>query len=402
MKKNRYCSVCDKKLEQILNLNNHPCADTFLKNKKASLSLKKYPLEVGFCKCNHLTSINEVSPYERYEKNNYSYTSDNSPVSRSHFHNIAKKIIKYFKLKKNSSIIEIGSNDGTFLRNIKELSNADVLGVDPSSYMCKLAKKKGVKTASNFFNYKTSKYLKKKYKSFDILYGANVFNHVDNPKDFLRGCKEIVKKDGMIILEVPDLESLFDRIGFDTIYHEHRQYFSKDSIIKILHKTNLKLKKIEKIDYMSGSLRFYVKNCRAIKIKIKNRQKKHLKNFIKFKKNISLVKIEIMNFINKCKKNNQVLVGLGAATKGNTLLNYCNLKDTEIKCILENSKYKIGKFTPGSGIPIVDEKKFKKYNAILILPWNITSHLYKKFLQNTKISYTSIAKIASKVSKLNN
>ena len=261
-------------------------------------------------------------------------------------------------------------------------------------------KKKGIRTETDFFNYKSSKKLKKKYEDFDVLYGANVFNHVENPKDFLEGCKEIVKKNGLIILEVPDLNSLFDRIGFDTIYHEHRQYFSKDSVIQILRKTNLKLKKIEKIDYMSGSLRLFIKNSEANNISIKKSEKKHLRKFMKFKKNILLVRFEIMKFVQRCKKNNLILVGLGAATKGNTLLNYCNLKDTDIKYILEVSKFKIGKFTPGTGIPIVNEKKFKKYDAILILPWNITSFLYKKFLQNKKILYTSISKISSRIINL--
>ena len=194
MKKNKKCAVCDKKLKHVLSLGNHPCADTFLKNKKASISLRKYPLSVGFCGCNHLTAINHVSPFERYEKNDYSYTSNNSPVSRNHFYKIAKKIIKNLKLKEKNSVIEIGSNDGTFLKNIKKFSNANVLGIDPSTYMCNLAKKKGVRTETDFFNHELSKKLKKKYKSFDVLYGANVFNHVENPKDFLRGCKEIVKK----------------------------------------------------------------------------------------------------------------------------------------------------------------------------------------------------------------
>ena len=91
------------------------------------------------------------------------------------------------------------------------------------------------------------------------------------------------------------------------------------------------------------------------------------------------------------------MLRLKAATKGNTLLNYCSLKDTDIRYILEVSKFKIGKYTPGSGIPIVNEKKFKKYDAILILPWNITSFLYKKFLHKRKIPYTSVDKIVKKL-----
>ena len=91
MRKNKKCAVCDKKLKHVLSLGNHPCADTFLKNKKASISLRKYPLSVGFCGCNHLTAINHVSPL-RYEKNDYSYTSNNSPVSAIIFIKLQKKL----------------------------------------------------------------------------------------------------------------------------------------------------------------------------------------------------------------------------------------------------------------------------------------------------------------------
>ena len=103
--KNSKCTICKKKLSYILDLGLHPCADTFLKNKNIAKKLKKYPLQVGFCSCNHLTSIYKISPSERYTKYNYSYTSDNSPVSRNHFKNIARIIVKKFKL--NSTIIFI-------------------------------------------------------------------------------------------------------------------------------------------------------------------------------------------------------------------------------------------------------------------------------------------------------
>ena len=104
-----------------------------MKTRKQAKNLKKYPLVVGFCKCSHLTSIYPVPKYERYEKYDYSYTSDNSPVSRGHFKNMANIIFKKYKINKSSFVVEAGSNDGTFLSEIKKLSNAKVLGVDPSS-----------------------------------------------------------------------------------------------------------------------------------------------------------------------------------------------------------------------------------------------------------------------------
>jgi ubiquinone/menaquinone biosynthesis C-methylase UbiE len=398
--KNKCCSICKKKFLRIIDLGNHPCADTFVKNQNLAIKLKKYPLHVGFCSCNHLTAINKISQSERYTKFDYSYTSDNSPVSRNHFYKIAKIIDKKFNLNIKNSIIEIGSNDGTFLKYIKKISNIKMLGVDPSKNMCKLAKKKGIKTYNNFFNLSNSKKIRKKYGFFDLLYAANVFNHIQDPNNFLKGCNHILKNEGIIILEVPDLDSLINTCGFDTIYHEHRQYFSINSMRNVLKKNNFTLLSFEKINYMSGSLRVFAKknkNSKELKTKKIVNQKKYLNNFIKFQKKIILIKSEILKFISKYKKEGKIIIGIAAATKGNTLLNFCGIDYKDLKCIIESSPYKINKFTPGSAIPIVDEKTIKKYDAAIILPWNITKHLYKKFLHKSKIPYTSVQKIVKKI-----
>ena len=146
---------------------------------------------------------------------------------------------------------------------------------------------------------------------------------------------------------------------------------------------------------MSGSLRVFSINNdnKSKKIKPSN----NLKKFKLFKKKINRVKEQMINFVKKNKLMGKTVVGLGAATKGNTLLNYCKFDHKDIYCVLDNSKYKIGKFMPGSGITIADEKKIKNFHSVIILPWNITKHLYKKILLNSKLSYTSIAKIVNKL-----
>ena len=136
------CSICNQKFIDKLSLGNHPCADTFLKRKLHAQKLKKFPLVVGFCKCSHMSSIYPVPNYNRYEKYDYSYTSDNSPVSRLHFKKIALKISKKFKINKKIFVIEAGSNDGTFLSEIKKITKARVLGIDPSKNISLIAKKK--------------------------------------------------------------------------------------------------------------------------------------------------------------------------------------------------------------------------------------------------------------------
>ena len=380
------CRICNNRFQSFLSLGKQPCADTFLKSQKQALSLKKFPLIVGFCKCAHLSAIYPISGYLRYEKHDYSYTSDNSIVSRSHFRKIAKIICKNLKLNKKSFLVEAGSNDGTFLNEVVNLSKAKVLGVDPSSNISKIARKKKIQTLTSYFDYKCSGIIKKKFGNADVIYGANVFNHVDDINNFLKGASRLIKNNGRLILEVPDLNSLIEKVGFDTIYHEHRHYFSENSLSKILNKQGFSVLKIQKINYMSGSLRVF-----ASKNKINNKikfRKISLSQFNLFKKKVFITIQKIREFT---KKNKQVL-GIGAATKGNTLLNCCNFNDEDIKYILDRSKHKINKFTPGSGIKILKESNLiDKYSA-LILPWNITRYLVKKkFFKNLK--YTSIAKI---------
>ena len=370
------CRICNKSFKSFLSLGSQPCADTFLKSKKKSIKLKKFPLIVGFCNCSHMSLIYPISAYLRYEKYDYSYTSDNSVVSRSHFKSIAKTICKMFNLNEESFLVEAGSNDGTFLNEIISISGSKVLGIDPSKNITNLAKKKKINSFISYFNKKNCKIIKKKYGKADVIYGANVFNHVDNINDFLEGAKLLIKQEGNLILEVPDLNSLINKVGFDTIYHEHRHYFSEESLQRVLKKKGFYVYKIKKINYMSGSLRVFASKVNN-NVKIIP-QSVSFSEFQKFKKKVYLTIQKIKDFVRK----NQPIVGIGAATKGNTLLNCCNFNDNDIKYILDRSKYKINKYTPGSGIKILKEKKSLGNYSALILPWNITRYLIKKKILN--------------------
>jgi len=338
-----------------------------------------------------------VPSFQRYEKYHYSYTSDNSPVSRLHFKKIANYIFNRFKINKNNFVVEAGSNDGTFLSEIKKFSKARVLGVDPSQNISKLAKKKNIEVMIDYFNKQSSKRIKKLYGKADIVYGANVFNHVDDNLNFLDAVNYLLNEKGTLILEVPDLKSLIKKVGFDTIYHEHRHYYSEKSINKILNKKGFKIIKLEKINYMAGSLRVFAKKGNFNVKSIEKFSQITLNDFRIFKKKIAHIIKAIQSFVKKNIKNKNSVYGIGAATKGNTLLNCCKFTDNDIKFILDKSKFKINKFTPSSGIKIIKEDKNLKINAALILPWNISNHLIKKFFKKRKIMYTSIAMTINKV-----
>lgn len=389
------CNICGSKFVKKFNLGNHPCADTFYNNQLDAKKAIRKPLTVGYCKCHHLSLINNISGFDRYRKYDYSYTSGNSPIAISHFKDISNTIKKKIIKNKKCNLLEIASNDGTFLKNFNKNKKIKTVGIDPSSYMCRLAKKNKIKNIINdFFDNKSSNKIRKKYGNFDLIYAANVFNHIDNPYEFLRNCKNLLKKDGIVILEFPDLDQLLKKISFDTIYHEHRNYYSKRSLIRVLKKINLKLIKFENLEYMSGSLRVYVINQNFVNINYSKFQKFNLKLFNKFIEKTKFIKKSLKVFVKKFKNKN--IVGVGAATKGNTLLNYCEFNSKQINCILEKSIHKIGKFTPGSAIPIISEKKSIKVDALLFLPWNINSFLKKKFLNKFKVDYISLEDIVKK------
>ena len=172
------------------------------------------------------------------------------------------------------------SNDGILKWNSKFIKRK-VLGVDPSSNITKIAKRKKIQTLTSYFDYKCSKIIKKKFGNADVIYGANVFNHVDDINNFLKVASKLIKNNGRLILEVPDLNSLIEKVGFDTIYHEHRHYFSESSLSKILNKQGFSVYKIQKINYMSGSLRVFASKKKNDKIKYR---KISLSEFNLFKK----------------------------------------------------------------------------------------------------------------------
>ena len=386
------CRICNKEFTDFINLGKQPCADTFLKSKKKAKNIKKITLEVGYCnKCKHMCNINSVSGFRRYQKYDYSYTSNNSPVSRNHFKSMAKKLSKLTNLKKNEVIVEAGSNDGFFLSEIKKNCKSIVIGVDPSRKMSNIAKGRGIRTINNFFNLKTAKIIKSKFGFIKLFYAANVLNHVDDINSFIIAIKKITNTDSLIVIEVPDLENLIYTDGFDTIYHEHRQYFSLNSLFKIFNEHQLNIIKFEKISYMSGSVRIYVDHNMKFK-KFENKSILNLKRISKFKSNIKKICKIISNKIHELNKNKKIVICIGAATKGNTLLNCCNLNYKNIKFIFESSIYKIGKYTPGTAIRIIREKKNLNFDLALILPWNISSFLIKKF--NLKKNFLSIKTVS--------
>ncbi len=401
MKIRKKCLSCKNlNLKEIINLGSHSFADRFVEKKKIYKKDPTYPLIIDFCtKCNFIQSRVITDPKDRYSNIDYSYTASNSKYSKNHWSDYANILDKKFSLK-NKKILEIGSNDG-YLCSLLKKKGAIAIGVDASKFMTKLSRKNNIKSINSIFDYKESKNIKTKLGLFDLVIANNVFNHADNPSNFLKGVFNILKKNGLYIFEQPDFAIGAVSLKFDQIYHEHISYFTSKNIKSILNHNNFNLIEMSRNKYHGGSLRSVAskKNSSMWKTnfnlnKFKNYNQIYKEKFyLNMMRKINNKKYLFLKRLNHLILKGYTICGIGAAAKSNTFLTFYGLNNKTLKFITDTSKFKKNKFTPYTRIPIKDDLEIKKYKKIacIILSWNISNlviNKIKKMNKNIKIIYT--------------
>ena len=305
---------------------------------------------------------------------------------RDNFKELYLECKKIIKPSEKDLIIDIGSNDGNLLSNFKK--NHKVLGITPEK-IGKIAIKKGIKTLLKYFDSLTCKIILKKYGRAKIITATNVFAHIDDINKLMKNINKILEKDGVFITESHYLVSLIKTVQYDTIYHEHMRYYSLTSLNYLFNKFNFKIFHAKKIPTHGGSIRVYVSKNKKYTVQksVKNilsQEKKYLtwKTFNDFKKNVVKSKTNLYGIIKKLKQQNKKIFGVGAPSRAATLINYVGLNEDLVDCILEiKGSYKIGKYMPGTNIPIVDEKiiKLKQPDYLILFSWHISKSLIKNF-----------------------
>ena len=386
------CRLCgNKDIIRVFDLGYTPLANSY-SNKNVSSKLKKYPLGLNLCNgCGHLQLSHSVKPEKMFS--NYLYKTNTSYKNFLHFKNYANKIKKKFS-RKGDKILDIASNDGTFL-NFFNKKKFFRVGIDPAKNLKKLTTNRGIIQIDDFFTEKTSFKIKKKYQKFDIITANHVCAHVENLNDFFRGVKNLLKDDGIFIFEVSYRGSVLKKNTFDTIYHEHLDYHALSPISKFIKKFNLKLFDFEITEAQGGSLRVYVsKNLRIRnKKKIKNqliKEKKiyklfNINTYKIFREKINNCKVQLQRILKDFDEKNYNIAGYGAAAKTTTLLNYFNLnKHKTIKFIFDDNKLKQGLYLPGTQIKILDPRYLfrKNLDIIIIFAWNYSDIIIKNIKKN--------------------
>mgnify|MGYP001215023784 CR=1 FL=1 len=383
------CRICfSKKLTNYLDLGKQPFSNSFLSYKDIKKE-KKFPLKVVLCKNCGLSQLS-IIPDTKFIFNKYDYLSSSSRALSDHYNKLVKKIIKNYKISSVDTVLDIGCNDGILLNHYPKNFN-NIVGVEPSN-ASKYIKQKRIKLIKNFFNYKTSKDYLKKYNKPKVVTITNVLAQIDDLNSFAKGLNNIINKKSLIIIEFPYLLHMIDKGLFDLIYHEHLSYFALTPLKYLFGKFGIKIINFEKLDMgASGpALRIFLTKNDSI-----YRSSQKVSNQIKYEKKWGIKKIKKYNFfkimtkekINKIKniilKKYYAGYKIGcftASSKGNTLLNSLELNRKIIKFASENNTKKIGKFTPGTHVKIINDKDFckKKIDYAILLSWNYKNFFLKK------------------------
>ena len=384
----RNCRACNSKNKEII-LNLGKVAYTGKFAKLAKTEIPKSPLKLFICKdCKFVQLAHKFQSNYLYDAE-YGYESGVNSTMREHLSDITKKIIKLKKLDKNSIVLDIASNDGTLLNSYPK--KIIKIGIDPVLKRFKKNYKNIQYSLPNFFSYKNFKKLNIK-KKLDVITAFAVFYDLNNPNKFLQDIKKILNHDGIFVIEQSNLGKMLELNSFDTICQEHYGYYSTKVIMNLLKKNKLKIFNHEFNDSNGGSSRYFIKHSenKTIKESMGNIKKaldyeKHIKidklqTYKNFEKKILNIKNKCKNFFDRARKESSIVHGYGASTKGNVILQYFGITNSDIKYISERNSFKYNRFTPGTKIKIISEKnsRKKKPDYYFVLPWHFKKEILKR------------------------
>ena len=380
------CKITNSEMRPFMSFGKMPIANAFLVEE----DFKKeffFDLEVGFSEKTCLFQLKDHPTPEQMFNDKYPFFTGSSQAMKSHFQDYADFIKKKF-IANNSKIIEIGSNDGTFLNNFKD-NNLEYVGFEPSSNVAKIANQKGINTLNEFFGLESLDLIKNFKHQTDVIFAANVICHVPNLVGLIKALDQLLSKDGVFIFEEPYLGSMFEKTSYDQIYDEHIFMFSATSVKKIFNIFDMELVDAIKQETHGGSMRYIIsrKNTRNInknvQIILDNEKSNNLDNIESckvFKKNCEASKLKLNNTLKKFISDGKKIVGYAATSKSTTILNYCGINFNTIEYICDTTKEKIGKYSPGMHIPIVSIDHFRADNPDIayLFAWNHKDEILKK------------------------
>ena len=384
------CQVCNyDKLETLMFLGYLPPVNMMHNIGERLCEEPSYPAELLYCKRCNLVQLGLIVNPKILFPSTSPYTSSTTKILRENFAELYRECKTIVKLGSKDLVIDIGSNAGNLLSNFKE--NHRVLGITPED-IGKIAIKKGIPTIISYFNRETALKVKAKHGKAKIITATNVFAHIDDINKIVDSMLELLINDGVFISESHYLLSLIETLQYDTIYHEHLRYYSLHSLKYLLEKHSLEIIHAKRINTHGGSIRVYAARKGSYKIKntvtalLKEEEKTVLdkKKLLEFKDKVVISKLKLHSILLDIKKKGQRIFGISAPSRASTLINYVGIDDGIVDYVVEiKGSHKIGKYIPGTIIPVVDESKLfeEQPEYALLFSWHIADELIPKLKQ---------------------
>jgi SAM-dependent methyltransferase len=378
------CRICQsEKLTLVLDLGSQPPANSLRLERKELLP--SIPLRIGLCEnCKTVQLLETVDPQFLFE--NYVWVTGTSKIAQEHAHVFYDAVVEWSE-SVLPSVVEIASNDGTFLRKFIDKGHK-VLGVDPAKNIAHMAKKNGVPTLAEYFGLEVAEEIRKNNGAADCVIARNVIPHVADIHGVIGGMASLVKDDGCVVIEFHHSLIILDELHYDSIYHEHLFYFSINSLSYLLKQHGLFINDVLDSPISGGSK---ILCCR----KYECEKSKRLLSAIELESEASLNsydswerfarkaqdhRADLNEIVTRLIDDGKSLVGYGASARCSTLLNFCGLNDNVLSCIFDKSPLKHGRFTAGTNIPIKLPGELPEVNpdVVLLAAWNFEKEIIQE------------------------
>ena len=381
------CRFCDAPLHfTFVDLGMSPLCQTVIRPEQRNEMEPFYPLHCYVCDQCYLVQLEEyVAPADIFTE--YAYFSGFSDSWLKHASDYVDMITERLGLDDSSSVVELASNDGYLLQYFLK-KGIPAFGIEPAANVARAAEEKGVPTIVEFFGVELAARLASAGKQANLILGNNVLAQVPDINSFVEGIKVLLAPGGVVTIEFPHLLQLMDQNQFDTIYHEHFSYFSFHTTEKIFAAHGLTLFDVEELPSHGGSLRIYGRHAdddskpvseraTALRQRELDAGLADLDAYRKFREQVEATKRDLLEFLIEKKREGKQIIGYGAPGKGNTLLNYCGIRQDFLDYTVDRNPYKQGTGLPGTQIPVYPPDKIAetKPDYILILPWNLKTEI---------------------------
>lgn len=380
------CVSCGAgRLLEVLSLGHLPLANAF-PLADDSREEPRFPLDLAFCPACSLVQLQQVVPPDLLFSE-YLYFSSYSSSMLKHAEALADEIVAGRKLSSESLVVEVASNDGYLLQFFRK-SGVGVLGIEPAGNIVRVAEdERGIPTLHAFFDDRLARDLAAQGRSADVVVCLNVLAHVPDPNDFVSGIARMLKPDGVAVIEVPYVRDMVDRIEFDTIYHEHRCYFSVHAAAALARRHGLVLQDVRRVPIHGGSLRLFIgrgaDHGATARQLLEEEQACGLDRedyYRSFRQGVENVRTNLRATLCKLREDGARIAAYGAAAKGTVLLNYCAVGADAVAFVADRNPHKQGRRMPGCGIPIVSPEMImaSKPDYLLILVWNLKEEILRQ------------------------